>query len=124
MLDSFLSVFKISLKAIFANKMRAALTSLGIIIGVAAVITVLAVGNATKKSIAERFSNMGTNIIFLRQPWDLDDSISSPKDVTMDDVVAIREKGKLWRFVDPKEAFTKDSLLLIVMEKKHMKKWQ
>ncbi|MBR4760208.1 MAG: TrkA family potassium uptake protein [Lachnospiraceae bacterium] len=39
-------------------------------------------------------------------------------------VVAIREKGKLWRFVDPKEAFTKDSLLLIVMEKKHMKKWQ
>ena len=91
MIDSFLAVFKISLKAIFANKMRAALTSLGIIIGVAAVITVLAVGNATKKSIAERFSNMGTNIIFLRQPWDLDDSISSPKDVTMDDVRAIRE---------------------------------
>ncbi len=91
MLDSFLAVFKISLKAIFANKMRAALTSLGIIIGVAAVITVLAVGSATKKSIAERFSNMGTNIIFLRQPWDLDESISSPKDVTMDDVVAIRE---------------------------------
>ncbi len=91
MIDSFLAVFKISLKAIFANKMRAALTSLGIIIGVAAVITVLAVGSATKKSIADRFSNMGTNIIFLRQPWDLDESISSPKDVTMDDVLAIRE---------------------------------
>ncbi len=91
MIDSFLAVFKISLKAIFANKMRAALTSLGIIIGVAAVITVLAVGNATKKSIAERFSNLGTNIIFLRQPWDLDESISSPKDVTMEDVRAIRE---------------------------------
>ena len=89
MLDSFLAVFKISLKAIFANKMRAALTSLGIIIGVAAVITVLAVGNATKKSISDRFSNMGTNIIFLRQPWDLDESISSPKDVTMEDVLAI-----------------------------------
>ncbi len=91
MIDAFLSVFKISLKSIFANKMRAALTSLGIIIGVAAVITVLAVGNATKKSIADRFSNMGTNIIFLRQPWDLDESISSPKDVTMDDVLAVRE---------------------------------
>lgn len=91
MIDSFLSVFKISLKAIFANKMRAALTSLGIIIGVAAVITVLAVGNATKKSIADRFANLGTNIIFLRQPWDLDESISSPKDVTMEDVRAIRE---------------------------------
>lgn len=91
MIDSFLAVFKISLKAIFANKMRAALTSLGIIIGVAAVITVLAVGAATKKSITDRFSNMGTNIIFLRQPWDLDESISSPKDVTMDDVLAIRQ---------------------------------
>lgn len=91
MIDSFYAIFKISLKAIFANKMRAALTSLGIIIGVAAVITVLAVGSATKKSIADRFSNMGTNIIFLRQPWDLDESISSPKDVTMDDVRAIRE---------------------------------
>ena len=91
MWDSFNAIFKISLKAIFANKMRAALTSLGIIIGVAAVITVLAVGSATKKSIADRFSNMGTNIIFLRQPWDLDESISSPKDVTMTDVLAIRE---------------------------------
>ena len=91
MIDSFYAIFKISLKAIFANKMRAALTSLGIIIGVAAVITVLAVGSATKKSISDRFSNMGTNIIFLRQPWDLDESISSPKDVTMDDVIAIRE---------------------------------
>ena len=91
MIDSLYAVFKISLKAIFANKMRAALTSLGIIIGVAAVITVLAVGSATKKSIADRFSNMGTNIIFLRQPWDLDESISSPKDVTMEDVRAIRE---------------------------------
>ena len=91
MWDSFCAIFKISLKAIFANKMRAALTSLGIIIGVAAVITVLAVGTATKKSIADRFSNLGTNIIFLRQPWDLDSSISSPKDVTMEDVRAIRE---------------------------------
>ncbi len=91
MISSLYAIFKISLKAIFANKMRAALTSLGIIIGVAAVITVLAVGAATKKSITDRFSNMGTNILFLRQPWDLDESISSPKDITMDDVRAIRE---------------------------------
>ena len=91
MIDSLFAILKISFKSIFANKMRAALTSLGIIIGVAAVITVLAVGSATKKSIADRFSNMGTNIIFLRQPWDLDSSISSPKDITIDDVVAVRE---------------------------------
>ena len=39
-------------------------------------------------------------------------------------VVAVRRKGELWRFVDPKEPFTAESLLLIVMEKKHMKKFE
>lgn len=91
MIDTFLSVFRISIKAIFANKMRAALTSLGIVIGVVAVITMLAVGSGTQQSMSERFSRFGTNILYLRQPWDLDESISSPKDVTMDDVHAIRE---------------------------------
>lgn len=91
MIDTFLSVFRISIKAIFANKMRAALTSLGIVIGVAAVITMLAVGSGTQQSMSERFSRFGTNILYLRQPWDLDESISSPKDVTMDDVHAVRE---------------------------------
>ncbi len=91
MIDTFLSIFRISIKAIFANKMRAALTSLGIVIGVAAVITMLAVGSGTQQSMSERFSRFGTNILYLRQPWNLDESISSPKDVTMDDVRAIRE---------------------------------
>ena len=91
MWDSFYSIFKISLKATFANKMRAALTSLGIVIGVSAVITMLAVGSGAQKSVSDSVSRFGTNILFLRQPWDLDESISSPKDVTMDDVVAIRE---------------------------------
>ncbi len=39
-------------------------------------------------------------------------------------VVAVREKGQLWHFVEPGEPFTENSLLLIVMEKKHMKKWK
>lgn len=91
MWDSFYSVFRLSIKAIMANKMRAALTSLGIVIGVAAVITMLAVGSGTQKSMSERFSRFGTNILYLRQPWDLDESISSPKDITMDDVRAVRK---------------------------------
>ena len=91
MVDTCYSIFRLSLKAIAANKMRAALTSLGIVIGVAAVITMLAVGSGTQKSMAERFSRFGTNILYLRQPWDLDESISSPKDVTMTDVLAIRK---------------------------------
>ena len=82
MIDTLLSVFRISLKAIMANKMRAALTSLGIVIGV---------GSGTQQSMNERFSRFGTNILYLRKPWNLDETISSPKDVTMDDVRAIRQ---------------------------------
>jgi len=39
-------------------------------------------------------------------------------------VVAIRNKGSLWHFVDPKEPVSPDSELLIVMEKRHLKNWQ
>ena len=39
-------------------------------------------------------------------------------------VVAVRKKGELWHFVDPGLPFTEDCFLLIVMEKRHMKKWQ
>lgn len=91
MIDTLLAIFRISIKAIMANKMRAALTSLGIVIGVAAVITMLAVGSGTQQSMNERFSRFGTNILYLRQPWNLDESISSPKDITMDDVRAVRK---------------------------------
>ncbi len=90
MWDTFLAIFKISIKAIAANKMRAALTSLGIVIGVSAVITMLAVGSGAQKSVTDSVARFGTNLLFLRQPWNLDDSISSPKDVTMTDVYAIR----------------------------------
>ena len=65
MMDTLISVFRISVKAIFANKMRSALTSLGIVIGVAAVITMLAVGSGTQQEMTERFSRFGTNVLFL-----------------------------------------------------------
>lgn len=39
-------------------------------------------------------------------------------------VVAVKEKGQLWHFVNPKETITPDSVLLIVMEKKHLNNWK
>lgn len=39
-------------------------------------------------------------------------------------IIAIREKDQLWQFVDPSRCITQDCDLLMVMEKKHMKKWQ
>ncbi|NLN39062.1 MAG: FtsX-like permease family protein [Smithella sp.] len=59
------STIKISLRALRVNKMRSALTMLGIIIGVAAVITMLAVGKGARTKIAEQISAVGSNLIIV-----------------------------------------------------------
>ena len=59
------STMKVSLYALRANKMRSALTVLGIIIGVAAVITMLAVGSGASKKITDQISSLGSNVIIV-----------------------------------------------------------
>jgi putative ABC transport system permease protein len=59
------ATIKISLRALRVNKMRSALTMLGIIIGVAAVITMLAVGKGAQSKIAEQISAVGSNLIIV-----------------------------------------------------------
>ncbi|MBO8485487.1 MAG: ABC transporter permease [Bacteroidetes bacterium] len=59
------NLFKIALKALANNKMRAFLTMLGIIIGVASVITMIALGQGTKKNIQDEISSMGSNMIMI-----------------------------------------------------------
>lgn len=59
------NLFRIALKALYNNKMRAFLTMLGIIIGVAAVITMLAIGQGSKKSIRAQIMEMGSNMIMI-----------------------------------------------------------
>lgn len=61
-----LTIFKIAVKAIWVNKMRSVLTSLGIIIGVAAVIVMLAVGQGAKKKISDQMSSMGSNLLMIQ----------------------------------------------------------
>ncbi|MDR0953272.1 MAG: ABC transporter permease [Elusimicrobiota bacterium] len=61
-----LTIFKIAIKAIWVNKMRSVLTSLGIIIGVAAVIVMLAVGEGAKKRISDQMASMGSNLLMIR----------------------------------------------------------
>lgn len=60
------TILKISLRAIEANKLRSILTSLGIIIGVAAVIIMLSIGNGAQISIQNEMRSMGTNLIMIR----------------------------------------------------------
>ena len=61
---NYVNSVKIALNALKRNKFRAFLTMLGIIIGVASVIVMLAIGNGSKKSIQDTMSSMGTNLIF------------------------------------------------------------
>jgi len=65
------NLFKIALRAIAANKMRSFLTALGIIIGVASVITMLAIGQGSKKSIQANIAEMGSNMIMIHPGADM-----------------------------------------------------
>lgn len=59
------NLFKIALRALANNKLRAFLTMLGIIIGVASVITMIAIGQGSKKSIQAQIAEMGSNMIMI-----------------------------------------------------------
>jgi len=59
------STFKISFRALRVNKMRSALTMLGIIIGVGAVIAMVAIGTGASQKIAEQISSMGSNLLII-----------------------------------------------------------
>jgi putative ABC transport system permease protein len=57
---------RIAITSLAANKMRAALTMLGIIIGVAAVIAMVGLGSGAQKAIADRVQALGSNLLFIR----------------------------------------------------------
>lgn len=60
------TIGKIAVRAIQANKMRSILTSLGVIIGVSAVIVMLSIGNGAQQSIQEEMKSIGSNLIIIR----------------------------------------------------------
>ena len=66
-----LNLFKISIKAVSSNKMRSFLSMLGIIIGVAAVIIMMSIGQGSKESIRSELATMGTNLLTIRPGADM-----------------------------------------------------
>ena len=87
---------RVALRAIFRNKIRAFLTTLGIVIGVAAVIAMMAIGAGAKARVAEAFAAMGTNLLII-QPGSTSTSgvqggFGSMPTLTWDDYVAIRDE--------------------------------
>lgn len=79
--------FKEAISSLLSNKMRTFLTMLGIVIGVAAVISMMAIGNGAQESITSSIESMGTNLIFISQNNDA----SNPEALTLSDATAISE---------------------------------
>lgn len=80
-----------ALESVSGNKMRSGLTVLGIVIGVAAVIAMLALGKGAEESITGSISGIGTNLLFVFR-GDPDDSIRNPKPLTLSDANALRDQ--------------------------------
>ncbi|MGC2063278.1 MAG: ABC transporter permease [Thermodesulfovibrionales bacterium] len=93
---SFSSTFKLSFRALRVNKMRSALTMLGIIIGVGAVIAMLAVGTGASSQIAEQISSMGSNMIMIVPGTTTSGGVrmgaGTQSTLTMDDAAAIEKE--------------------------------
>ena len=99
------NLLKIALRAIAANKMRSFLTALGIIIGIASVITMLAVGQGTKRSIQANISEMGSNMIMISPGADMRGGVrqdaSSMETLKLEDFEAIKEGCTYVKAVSP-----------------------
>lgn len=99
------NLFKIALRAIAANKMRSFLTALGIIIGIASVITMLAIGQGTKQSIQSNISEMGSNMIMISPGADrrggVQQDASSMETLKMTDYEALKNECKYIKAISP-----------------------
>ena len=100
-----LNLLKIAFKAIILNKTRTLLTMLGIIIGVASVIAMLAIGEGSKESIRETISSMGSNMITIRPGSDVRGGVrqerSAMETLTLNDYHAIKEQANLLTYITP-----------------------
>src|SRR5207237_1123436 len=102
------NLIRIAFRALQRNKLRAFLTMLGIIIGVAAVIAMVAIGQGSKQSIQDQLSSMGSNMITIRPNSNqtvggggarLD--ATGLQSLTLDDIKAIQKQATYISAVSP-----------------------
>ena len=102
---NYINLLKIALRAIAANKMRSFLTALGIIIGIASVITMLAIGQGTKRSIQANIAEMGSNMIMISPGADMRGGVrqdaSSMETLKMKDYEDIKNECTYIKAISP-----------------------
>ena len=91
-------VIKVAWKSLISNKLRSVLTMLGVIIGVAAVIIMMAISAGTEATIAESINGLGSNLVFIMSSMERGGpgaiTQNSQSGLVFDDVTAIKEKVK------------------------------
>ena len=99
------NLIKIALRALANNKLRGFLTMLGIIIGVASVITMLAIGQGSKRSIQAQISEMGSNMIMIHPGADVRGGVrqdaSAMETLKLDDYQNIVDENRYISAVSP-----------------------
>ena len=100
------NLFKIALRALSNNKLRAFLTMLGIIIGVASVIAMLAIGQGSKQSIQQNIAEMGSNMIMIhpgqdRGPGGARQDASAMQSLKLKDYETLAEQTKYLAAISP-----------------------
>src|SRR5512138_4027227 len=99
---SLAELMRTSLRGVSANKLRAALTMLGIIIGVASVIAMLALGNGARAAVEARFRFLGANQVQISSMMAIDDGemVAAGKNLTYEDGLLMPEQVELVDRVD------------------------
>ena len=104
-MTTLLASLRIALRALVVNKMRSALTMLGIIIGVSAVIAMIAVGSGAKQRIEEQIASMGSNLLMVQSgsatSGGFRGGAGTVPTLTVDDAKAIETEIPGVRYVSP-----------------------
>ena len=102
---NFANLFKIAVKALSNNKLRGFLTMLGIIIGVGSVITMLAIGQGSKRSIQAQISEMGSNMIMIHPGGDRRGGVrldaADMESLKLKDLEAIQTQARYISYISP-----------------------
>ena len=98
-------VLRVAIRALLRNKMRSFLTTLGVIIGVSAVIAMVAIGEGAKARVSEAFASMGSNILIVLSGSTTSGGarggFGSMPTLTWDDLKAMRAESSAVRYVAP-----------------------
>src|SRR5438067_4427512 len=97
-------IFRVALEALRVNKMRSLLTMLGIIIGVGAVIAMLALGNGAQSAVKSRIAALGTTMVTVVPGQVFTGGIASQNDraqLKVDDAAMLEQRGTTFQAVEP-----------------------